>query len=77
MAQKKAQPLKRSPNSAVPSRRSALKIPFFGVLMLTFIVYILRGLGILSFLSGGILLILIGLSLMLGLFYGVDKTRRF
>ena len=70
MAQKKVQKITRSPSSS-------FIIPFFGVLIVTLVVYILRGMGILSFLPGGILLILIALSLLLGLFYGIDKTRRF
>ena len=70
MTQKKAQKNKRSPGSA-------FLIPFCGVLILTLLVYFVRGMGILSFLPGGILLLLIGLSLLLGISYSIDKTRRF
>jgi uncharacterized protein YhhL (DUF1145 family) len=73
-----AQKNQRSSQPPFPrSRGSAFTIPFWGVLILTLVAYFLRGIGILSFISGGILLILIGLTLVLALFYGIDKTRRF
>jgi hypothetical protein len=37
----------------------------------------LRGMGILSFLPGGMILLLILLSVVTGILYGVDKTKRF
>ncbi|MBR8831385.1 MAG: hypothetical protein N5P05_002058 [Chroococcopsis gigantea SAG 12.99] len=49
----------------------------FGVLLgFTFIFYILRGLGYLSFMPGGILLSLIAASIVTGIIYGIQKTRR-
>ncbi|NEO42938.1 MAG: hypothetical protein F6K55_07530 [Moorea sp. SIO4A3] len=51
---------------------------FFGALIaITVMVYLLRGFGIITFLPGGILWLLILLSIGTGLFYGVQKTRRY
>ncbi|TRU81915.1 MAG: hypothetical protein EWV76_04620 [Microcystis novacekii Mn_MB_F_20050700_S1] len=59
------------------SNSSYLKSLFFGFLLVTVLVYILRGLGILSFLPGGLILLLILSSVVTGIIYGIDKTRRF
>jgi hypothetical protein len=45
--------------------------------VVTLLVYMLRGMGILSFLPGGMILLLILLSVVTGILYGVDKTKRF
>ena len=50
---------------------------FFGFLLVTVLVYVLRGMGILSFLPGGLILLLILSSVVTGIIYGIDKTRRF
>jgi predicted tellurium resistance membrane protein TerC len=59
-----------------------LLIPMLGQLFLIFlgstlIVYLLRGLGILTFLPGGIILILGIASLILGLWYGIQRSQKF
>lgn len=77
MAQKKAQKNLRSPSSLVRSRNSSFLLPLVTTLILTALIYFLRGIGVLSFLPGGVLLLLIGLSLILGISYSIDKTRRF
>ncbi|MCA2555182.1 MAG: hypothetical protein IM466_16060 [Microcystis sp. M04BS1] len=59
------------------SNSSYLKSLFFGFLLVTVLVYILRGMGILSFLPGGLILLLILSSVITGILYGIDKTRRF
>ncbi|MBE5229749.1 MAG: hypothetical protein ACKPGT_06275 [Microcystis sp.] len=59
------------------SNFSYLKSLFFGFLLVTVLVYILRGMGILSFLPGGLILLLILSSVVTGILYGIDKTRRF
>ncbi|MFM8309455.1 MAG: hypothetical protein ACKN87_21120 [Microcystis aeruginosa] len=59
------------------SNSSYLKSLFLGFLLVTVLVYILRGMGILSFLPGGLILLLILSSLVTGILYGIDKTRRF
>ncbi|AFZ37794.1 hypothetical protein Sta7437_4325 [Stanieria cyanosphaera PCC 7437] len=41
------------------------------------LVYLLRGFGILSFLPGGIILILLLITIGSGLTWGIAKTRRF
>ncbi|MDB9312815.1 hypothetical protein PN462_06855 [Spirulina sp. CS-785/01] len=50
---------------------------FFTILAVTILVYLLRGLAILSFLPGGVIWILILLSIGTGIFYIVEKSRRF
>ena len=77
MAQKKAQKNLRSQSGAWRSPRSVFFLPLFSVLILTALIYFLRGIGVLLFLPGGILLLLIGLSLLLAISYSIDKTRRF
>ncbi len=47
---------------------------FFGVIPLTVIIYVLKGLGILTFIPGGITLLLIILSLFIAIFFTIDKT---
>jgi hypothetical protein len=59
------------------SNSSYLKSLFFGFLLVTVLVYVLRGMGILSFLPGGLILLLILSSVVTGIIYGIDKTRRF
>ncbi|AKV69505.1 MULTISPECIES: hypothetical protein [Microcystis] len=59
------------------SNSSYLKSLFLGFLLVTVLVYILRGMGILSFLPGGLILLLILSSVVTGILYGIDKTRRF
>ena len=59
-----------------------LLIPMLGQLFLIFlgatlVVYLLRGLGILTFLPGGIILILGIASLILGLWYGIQRSQKF
>jgi hypothetical protein len=59
------------------SNSSYLKSLFFGFLLVTVLVYVLRGMAILSFLPGGLILLLILSSVVTGILYGIDKTRRF
>jgi hypothetical protein len=62
------------------SRRSPITILaylFSMVLALTIAVYILRGFGVLSFIPGGIIAILILLSIISGILYLTEKMRRF
>lgn len=59
------------------SNSSYLKSLFLGFLLVTVLVYVLRGMGILSFLPGGLILLLILSSVVTGILYGIDKTRRF
>ncbi|MDY6785971.1 MAG: hypothetical protein SW833_26065 [Cyanobacteriota bacterium] len=62
------------------SRRSpisTLGYLFLMILALTVITYVLRGFGVLSFIPGGVLWILILLSILSGLLYLTEKMRRF
>jgi hypothetical protein len=56
-------------------RSSSLGQLFWLILGLTLLVYILRGIGILSFIPGGVILLLLALSLILGIAYGLEKTN--
>lgn len=66
-------PMSRSPRS------ETLTLSYiFGIfLSLTIVIYVLRGVGILTFLPGGILWLLIFLSIGTGIAYGIQKTRRY
>jgi hypothetical protein len=58
---------------------SSEKIPvyiFASVLGLTIAIYLLRGMGVLGFIPGGTLWVLILLSISSGIAYGIQKTRR-
>ncbi|GAC1490267.1 MAG: hypothetical protein NVS2B14_02270 [Chamaesiphon sp.] len=46
------------------------------VLGITIVVYLLRGFGILTFIPGGTLWVLILLLIGIGIFYGVMRTKR-
>ncbi len=62
-----------------PTRPKTASFPYLFILSLlvTLTIYILRGIGILSFLPGGIILVLIAISIVLGIFYSRQGTRRF
>ncbi|MBW4650877.1 MAG: hypothetical protein KME06_19615 [Kastovskya adunca ATA6-11-RM4] len=60
-----------------PSDTQVLAYLFAISLAVTLIVYVLRGFTILSFLPGGVLNLLILLSIAIGIAYGVQKTRRY
>jgi hypothetical protein len=47
---------------------------FFAIIPLTLLTYVLRGLGIFAFIPGGIILLLIILSLFITIFFIIDKT---
>ncbi len=49
---------------------------FASVLGLTIAIYLLRGMGVLGFIPGGTLWVLILLSIASGIVYGIQKTRR-
>jgi len=50
---------------------------FIFLLPITLFIYLLRGFGVLATLPGGILFILIILTLIAGIIYGIDQTKRF
>ncbi len=66
-------------SSSRPSETQILIYTFAGTLALTFLVYVLRGLGVPGFtaLPGGVVWLLILLSIATGIVYGVQKTRRY
>jgi uncharacterized protein YqhQ len=61
------------------SETQTLTYVFAGTLALTFLVYVLRGFGVPGFtaLPGGVVWLLILLSIATGIAYGVQKTRRY
>ncbi|MEA5535655.1 hypothetical protein [Crocosphaera sp. XPORK-15E] len=58
-------------------QRSPVTLAFLLSCLITIIVYVLRGVGILGFIPGGVILLLITVSGFLGILYGVQMTRRF
>ena len=64
-------------SQSTPPRNFLLAFLFWGSLVLTITVYIMRGVAVLSGLPGWILLVLIGVTLIIGILYGIDQTRRF
>lgn len=61
---------------SVRPRKSIFAYLFILSLLSTVIVYVLRGLAILSFIPGGIIFILVILSVFTGIFYAIDRMRR-
>lgn len=62
---------------ATPQSEAIASTLFFTVLGITVATYLLRGLSLFSFLPGGILWLLLLLLIGTGVFYGIEKTRRF
>ncbi len=62
-----------------PSETQTLTYVFFITLGITVLVYVLRGFGVAGFtaLPGGVIWLLILLSIATGLVYGVQRTRRY
>lgn len=60
-----------------PESESIATSLFWSSLVLTILVYLLRGFGVLTFVPGGVIWLLVLLSMGTGIFYGVEKTRRF
>ncbi|MGK7957408.1 MAG: hypothetical protein AB4063_19470 [Crocosphaera sp.] len=56
---------------------SFLTLALIASVVITLTTYILRGLGILGFIPGSVILVLMTISIFLGIFYGVSLTRRF
>ena len=67
------QPVTPSP----PSETLIVTYVFAVTVVVTVVVYLLRGFGLLTFLPGAVLWVLILLSIATGLVYGVQKTRRY
>ena len=58
-------------------RLSLWRGPFWLVFGAGLMIYLLRGLGIVSFLPGGVISGLLAIAIVLGILYGIDQTRRF
>ncbi|MBD1923343.1 hypothetical protein H6F77_20040 [Microcoleus sp. FACHB-831] len=59
------------------SETRTLGYVFSIVLTLSIVIYLLRGFGVLTSLPGAVYLVLFLLSIVTGLAYGVQKTRRY
>ncbi|MDJ0578904.1 hypothetical protein [Crocosphaera sp.] len=64
------------------SKSTSFKISFLSLALISFIVitlttYILRGLGILGFIPGIVILLLIAVSIFIAIFYSISGRRRF
>lgn len=56
----------------------SVPLKVFLISLIAFIlIYLLRGFGIVTFLPGGIILVLLLIALSSGLIWGIKKTRRF
>lgn len=64
-------------NKSTRSDTTMLRNLFLSLFAITLAIYVLRGLGILTFIPGGIILIAIALSIVIGILYGIRKTQRF
>lgn len=64
-------------SSYPPSDTLKYAYTFAITLAITIVIYVLRGFAILTFIPGGVIWILIFLSIATGLVYGVQKTRRY
>ncbi len=60
-----------------PQSESIARSLFFTILGLTAFVYLLRGLSWLSFLPGGILWLLLLSAIASGIYYAIERSRRF
>ncbi|CCQ49725.1 hypothetical protein WH8501_02690 [Crocosphaera watsonii WH 8501] len=56
---------------------SFITIALISSIVITLTTYILRGLGILGFIPGIVILLLIALSVFMGIFYSISERRRF
>ncbi|CCQ63617.1 hypothetical protein [Crocosphaera watsonii] len=56
---------------------SFITIALISSIVITLTTYILRGLGILGFIPGIVILLLIALSAFMGIFYSISERRRF
>ena len=50
---------------------------FLGILGISLLLYFLRGFGIITFIPGGLLHLLVLLSLSTGIFYGIIQTLKY
>lgn len=60
-----------------PSETQILSYIFATILTISLVLYLLRGFDIITFLPGGVYVVLFLLSIATGLAYGVQKTRRY
>ena len=45
--------------------------------VLTIFIYLLRAFGVLTFIPGGIIIVLIALTIITGIIFGIEQTKRF
>jgi hypothetical protein len=59
------------------SKPSSFAYPLISFLILTLLVYVLRGLAILTFIPGGVILVLIILTILTAILYWIERNQRF
>ncbi|MBR8827373.1 MAG: hypothetical protein DSM107014_05620 [Gomphosphaeria aponina SAG 52.96 = DSM 107014] len=64
-------------NQFLRSYGSIFRWLFLFLLPVTLVVYVLRGFGVLAGIPGGIILCLVISTLITGIIYGIDQTKRF
>ncbi|WP_198139093.1 hypothetical protein [Crocosphaera chwakensis] len=64
-------------SKSTSSKLSPITLAMMIAVLITLTTYILRGLGILGFIPGSVILLLMTISIFLGIFYGISATRRF
>ncbi|WP_107667718.1 hypothetical protein [Cyanothece sp. BG0011] len=64
-------------SKSTSSKLSPITLALILSVLITLTTYILRGLGILGFIPGSVILLLMTISIFLGIFYGISVTRRF
>jgi hypothetical protein len=63
-------------SKSVRARNSLFVYLFSLSLLLTLTVYVLRGFQVLTFIPGGIIFILLAISIVTGLLYGLERMKR-
>jgi hypothetical protein len=71
-----AYPVNRSMNRPMSRRLRPDTTIFLTVLFITILVWVLRGVGILTFLPGSVIWVLLILTIGTGVFSGIQRTRR-
>ncbi|MGB5771246.1 MAG: hypothetical protein WBM32_15475 [Crocosphaera sp.] len=64
-------------NKSTPFKVSPVTLALAISVLITLTTYILRGLGILGFIPGSVILLLMTISIFLGILYSISLIRRF
>ncbi|MEL4897689.1 hypothetical protein [Crocosphaera sp. Alani8] len=64
-------------SKSTPFKSSFITLALISSVVITVTTYVLRGLGILGFIPGIFILLLIAISVFMAIFYGILRRRRF